>query len=169
MNTNQICSRTRRLALLVAVLAVSLTPAITSISFAAQNQKSPQPVDSVDIVPAGMACTFAVEVATSGKTKTIDLPHDRLISVFPGLDATVTNLEDRSKQVSLNITGGFHQTLEPDGTVVTVLTGRNLLLDPEAGFVLAIGHFRFDTDSTGNVIRPLAGHGRLIDMCATIE
>jgi hypothetical protein len=53
--------------------------------------------------------------------------------------------------VKLNITGTFHQTTEGDGRIVTVITGRSLLGDPEAGFVLAIGNFSFIFDADGNL------------------
>jgi hypothetical protein len=49
--------------------------------------------------------------------------------------------------------------------VVTVVTGRNLLFDPFAGFVLAIGRFSYAFDAEGILIQPLEGIGRLIDIC----
>jgi hypothetical protein len=149
----------------LAVLALGL--AFGRLSVAAPNR--PQDVDQTPILlPAGVGCAFGVEIVPSGKTKTIELPGDRLILTSPGLDATLTNLDDPSKQVTLNITGAAHQTIEGDGSVVTVVTGRNLQLDPQAGFVLAIGHFSFVFDAGGNLIQPLAGKGRLIDACVLI-
>lgn len=152
-------------------LALAILVAFTTaqLSAAGQNQNAPEDVNQIDVIPAGVACTFRVEVSTIGKAKTIDFPGDRVISTFPGLDATVTNLDAPAKQVTLNITGVFHQTLEPDGSIVTVLTGRNLLLDPQAGFVLAIGNFSFVSDARGSLIQPLEGQGLLIDVCATID
>jgi hypothetical protein len=58
-----------------------------------------------------------------------------------------------------------HQTELANGTVVTVVTGRNLLFDPFAGFVLAIGRFNYAFDAEGILIQPLEGIGRLIDIC----
>jgi len=81
----------------------------------------------------------------------------------------VINLDDPTKQVSLNITGSFHQTTTLNGTVVTTATGRNLLTDPFAGVVLAIGKFTFAFDAAGNLIQPLQGKGQLIDLCALLE
>jgi hypothetical protein len=52
---------------------------------------------------------------------------------------------------------------------VTVVTGRNLLGDPEAGFVLAIGNFSFVFDAGGNLIQPLAGKGTLTNICELID
>ena len=80
----------------------------------------------------------------------------------------MTNLFN-SHQVTLNVTGAFHQTTEANGDVVTVVTGRNLLGDPEAGFVLAIGNFSFAFDANNNLIQPLAGKGTLTDICGLIE
>jgi hypothetical protein len=70
--------------------------------------------------------------------------------------------------VTLNITGAFHKTTEQNGSVVTVVTGRNLLFDPQAGFVLAIGKFSFVFDVAENLIQPLDGQGQLRDVCAMI-
>jgi hypothetical protein len=53
--------------------------------------------------------------------------------------------------------------------VVTVVTGRNLLLDPVQGFVLGIGHFSFIFDASENLVQPLKGQGQLIDLCALLE
>jgi hypothetical protein len=52
---------------------------------------------------------------------------------------------------------------------VTVVTGRNVLFDPEAGFVLAIGTFSFAFDPAGNLVQPLSGRGRTIDICKLIQ
>ncbi len=45
------------------------------------------------------------------------------------------------------------------------MTGRNLLFDPEAGFVLAIGRFTIREDADGDLVDPLSGKGRLVDIC----
>ena len=70
--------------------------------------------------------------------------------------------------MTLSVTGAFHQSTQ-DGNVVTVVTGRNLLGDPEAGMVLAIGTFSFVFDANGNLVQPLSGTGRLIDVCPLIS
>jgi hypothetical protein len=62
-------------------------------------------------------------------------------------------------------TGAFHQTVLSNGTVVTVVTGRNLLFDPIAGLVLAIGTFSYAFDVEDELIHPLEGTGRQIDIC----
>ena len=71
--------------------------------------------------------------------------------------------------MTLNITGIFHVTTEPDGDVVTVATGRNALLDPIAGFVLTQGNFTYTFDADGNLIAPLSGRGRVTDICALVD
>jgi hypothetical protein len=52
--------------------------------------------------------------------------------------------------------------------VETVATGRNLLGDPDAGLVIAIGDFSFVFDAKGNLIQPLTGEGQLIDVCEAL-
>jgi hypothetical protein len=105
----------------------------------------------------------------SGKAKTIELPNGAFIFTSPGLDVTITNLDSPENQAMFNITGTFHQTTNPEnGEVTTVVTGRNLLFDPEAGTNIAIGNFSFVFDAEGNLVQPLAGEGRLIDVCALL-
>jgi hypothetical protein len=114
------------------------------------------------------ACPFPINVTVSGLAGTIELPGDRFIFTSPRLRAVITNLTDLSKTVELNIPGAFHQTTEPNGDVVTVVTGRNLLGDPVAGFVVAIGTFSFIFNGE-TLVQPLAGTGQLIDVCGLID
>ena len=177
MKKNQLCTRKLRLRVFCLALAVLASLTIGRLSVAAQNQapqdvnaNAPVAVNSVDVLDAGVVCPFAVQLSQAGKTKQIDLPGDRVIFTFPGLDVTVTNLtSEPTKEVTLNITGVFHITTEQDGSVVTMVTGRNLLFDPQAGFVLAIGNFSFAFDAEGNLIQPLEGEGQLIDVCGAID
>ena len=149
----------------LAVLALGFVFGRASI--AAQNP--PGPVDDTVTFAAGEVCAFGLELSLSGKSKTIELPGNRLIMTSPGLDATVTNLSNASKRVTLNITGAFHQTTTPEGNVVTVSTGRSLLFDPVAGFVLVMGRFSFVFNAAGELIQPLQGRGQTIDVCALIS
>jgi hypothetical protein len=137
---------------------------------AAQNNGGP-PEDASDheIFPAGQFCVFGIDYQTVGKGKTITLPGDRTIFTSPGLHVTLTNLSDTSKQVTFNITGAFHQTIESNHNVVTVVTGRNLLGDPVQGLVLAIGHFSYIFDATGHLIQSLQGKGQLVPVCTLLE
>jgi hypothetical protein len=109
-------------------------------------------------------CDEPISLVYSGKAKTLQLPGERFIFTSPGLTATLTNVES-GEQETVVITGAFHQTTLENGDVVTVATGRNLLGDPEAGFVIAVGNFSYVFDAQGNLIQPLEGEGQLIDVC----
>jgi hypothetical protein len=114
------------------------------------------------------ACSFPMQLDLSGKGKVITLPDGRRILTSPGLHVTVTNV-DTGEQATFNITGTFHETTNPEtGEVTTVVTGRNLLFDPEAGVVLTIGQFTFVFDAEGNLIQPFEGKGQVIDVCALL-
>jgi hypothetical protein len=114
-------------------------------------------------------CAFPVRIETKGKGGAITLPGGRFIFTSPGLKATLTNLNDPTKSVTLNITGAQHQATDQNGDIVTIATGRNLLGDPDAGFVLAIGSFSFKFDASDNLVQPLAGTGQLIKVCSLIS
>ena len=130
----------------------------------------PVPNDQTFVVRAGDLfgdCAFDVQFTLAGKTKTITLPDGRFIITSPGLDVTMTNLSDPSKTVTLNITGAFHQSTTQTGDDFTVVTGRNLIVDPAAGLVLAIGNFSYAFHGSA-LVQPLMGHGRLIHVCTLI-
>ncbi|HKH10443.1 MAG TPA: hypothetical protein VKA73_04785 [Rubrobacter sp.] len=132
---------------------------------------APQDVDQTIDLPAGAVfgrCDFPVRLEMSGKAKTIDLPGDGFIFTSPGLTATLTNV-DTGEQETVAITGALHQTTLDNGDVVTRATGRNLLGDPEAGFVIASGNFSFAFDAQGNLVQPLSGDGRLVDVCGILS
>jgi hypothetical protein len=159
--------------LLSAVLLGASSLIGVQLAFAAGRGSPPTEVSTSLDLPANFvkpgSCDFPIRVESSGKAGTIMLPGNRFIFTSPGLEAVVTNLDDPSQVVTLRVTGAFHQSTEPNGDVVTVVTGRNLLGDPEAGFVLAIGTFSFIFDSAGNLIQPLTGTGRLINVCELID
>jgi hypothetical protein len=114
------------------------------------------------------ACSFPMQLDLSGKGKVITLPDGRRILTSPGLHVTVTNM-DNGEQATFNITGTFHETTNLEtGEVTTVVTGRNLLFDPEAGVVLTIGNFSFVFDDEGNLIQSFEGKGQVIDVCALL-
>jgi hypothetical protein len=110
------------------------------------------------------SCDFPLQLELSGKGKTIELPGGVFILTSPGLDVTLTNL-DNGNQETFNITGSVSTTTEKNGDQVTTLTGRNFAIDPEAGTVIAIGNFSFTFDKKGNLVQPLEGEGQLIDVC----
>ena len=118
-------------------------------------------------------CDFPMLLEFTGKTKTIKLPDGGVvfssISVSPDLYVTITNL-DNDEQATFNITGAV-LTEKPDseGNVETVLTGRNLAIDPEVGTVITIGRFTFVFDAEGNLVQPQEGEGDRIDICELLS
>ena len=129
-------------------------------------QARPTEVDETPfVVPF---CGFPVRVVLSGKGKTIELGGGRTILTAPGLTATLTNV-DNGNQETLGITGAFHQKVLENGDAVVVFTGRNALFEPTVpGLRLAIGRFSVVLDAGGNVVEPLQGSGRLVDVCALL-
>ena len=154
----------KRLLALV-VLAFSVNPGMV------QAGGSP-PVDigfSFDI-PANAGCNFPVHWTGTGKSSIITLPGDRLMINAPQQTTVVTNLDDPSKSVTLNVTGAIHASFGPQGEVMVVATGRNLLADPIANtMVLTIGTFNYIFDPTTGAQIGLSGEGQLIDVCAMID
>jgi hypothetical protein len=163
-----------RKASLVVAFVVSAISCIFMLPPADAQQKGTPPTDvsgSQDL-PAGAVfgeCAFPVRLEQSGKAKSITLPGGRSIVTSPGLHVRLTNLNAPAKSVTLNITGTFHESTDSNGDMVTVVTGRSLLGDPDAGFVLAIGSFSFKFDAAGNLVQPLAGTGQLIKVCPLIS
>ena len=113
------------------------------------------------------SCDFPFSLDCSGKGKTIRLPDGSLILTSPGLDVTITNLDAPENEATFNVTGSIHQSTLEDGSVVTVLTGRNFVIDPEAGTTDVVGRFIFDAN--GTLIQPQIGTGQRIDICALLS
>jgi hypothetical protein len=137
----------------------------------AARQAPPLPVEGSQDLRAGAvygSCDFPIRFESSGKAQELVLPDGRFIYTSPELTATLTNLST-GKKVTISITGAFHQTTLANGDVVTEATGRNLLGDPEAGFVLAVGNFSYVFDKKGNLVQPLTGEGQLIDVCGLLS
>jgi hypothetical protein len=170
--------RTMLLFAAVALLALSLAPIVQ-----AQDGKGKGPVDAggapTPVEPDDPpfiitreqlpgACSFPVAFEPTGKEKRIELPNGTLLITSPGLDVTLTNTETGTSE-TFNVTGAV-RVLPPDeeGIQVTEVTGRNLLIDPEAGFVVASGNFSFAFDEEGNLVQPLEGEGQLIDVCEAL-
>jgi hypothetical protein len=157
---------------LVVTLVVVILASITDgqLLTAAENPNSPQPYSQTFVVNPGdpnfpATCSVPISITLQGKSKSIDLAADRDIMIFPASTVTISS---NSSEVSFSLTGSFHDQTEPDGSTVTRAIGRNLLIDPIAGVVLAIGDFSFAFDSAGNLIQPLAGNGQLVDICSLI-
>jgi len=160
------------------VLAISVILALTMAAPTAlarsDNGNAPEPVSAdFTVVPGaeGGSCAFPLHLDLSGKGKEITQPDGSLIITSPGLDVTATN-EITGEQARFSITGTFFETTAENGDVTTVITGRNLLFDPDAGIVLLSGNFSFVFDAEGNLIKsfedPPAGNGQVIDVCALL-
>jgi hypothetical protein len=121
-------------------------------------------------------CGFPIGVQTDGTAKTLVVSDDVTIFTSPRLNATLTNLNDPENQVTLVLTGVFHQTVLDNGNVETVITGHNLILlnrklgEADYGIVYAIGSFSFIFDARGKrLVQTLSGDGgQLIDVCALL-
>lgn len=132
------------------------------------NGGAPIAVES-DQVLSGL-CAFDIRLQSSGKAKMLVVGNATSMMLFtsPALEATLTNLSSQ-RQVTLAITGAFHVTTDSDGNSVYVVTGRNLLADPLAGFVLAEGVFSFTLDASGNLVKPLSGKGQKTNICTLLS
>jgi hypothetical protein len=157
---------------LIAVLALAVAaPMAVAAAPPKPNPNAPVPVEGSQVLEPGAVfgrCDFPILYELSGKAKLLTLPGGRFITTAPDQTATLTNLAT-GKKVTLNITGVFNQTTDENGNVVTMATGRNLLGDPQAGFVLAIGNFSYVFDAKGNLVQPLQGEGQLIDVCGLLS
>jgi len=155
---------------MIALIALLALVAAAPMAVAAR-QSPPSPVETSQELPVGAVfgrCDFPILFETSGKAQKLTLPGGRFIFTAPELTATLTNLKT-GQQETLIITGAFHQSTDEEGNVVTVATGRNILGDPDAGFVLAIGNFSFVFDAEGNLVQSLEGEGQLIDICELLS
>jgi hypothetical protein len=154
---------------LIALLALAM--AAPTVLARNDNGVAPSPAPGPVVVNPGDypgSCNFSFRIEYSGKAKTINRPGDVFIFTSPDLNVTVTNIAT-GKQATFNITGTLEQTTLANGDVVTVARGRNFLIDPEAGTVIAIGDFSFVFDANGKLIQPLEGSGQLIDVCAALQ
>ena len=160
------------------VLAISvilaLTMAAPTVLARSDNGTAPKPVSAdftVDPDAAGGSCAFPLHLDLSGKGKLITQPDGSRIITSPGLNVTATNTVN-GEQARFSITGTFFETTNPEnGDVTTVITGRNLLFDPDAGIVLLSGNFSFVFDAEGNLIQSFEdtdGKGQVIDVCALL-
>src|SRR5215207_1635116 len=168
--------RTMLLFAAVALLALSLAPVVQAQGQGQEKGQGGAPVDAgfeLLVNPGDFpgTCSFPVLVEATGDVKTIELPNGTTLFVFPGLEATLTNPETGTSE-TYSVTGA-NRVLPPDedDVVVTEVTGRNLLIDPDAGFVVASGNFSFAFDTQGTedtsddvLVQSLEGEGELIDV-----
>jgi hypothetical protein len=121
-------------------------------------------------LPAGAFCAFAVLLEGSEKEKTIELPGDRTLLIFPGAKYTLTNLSN-GNQVSFPFPGSIQVTTLENGDTELAFRGPNLVGQPfEPRFLVrTIGTFTYVFDSQGNLVQPLQGSGQLIDLCELLS
>ena len=154
------------------VVLVGLGLIATNPPLLCQNPNGGPPQDATggDAIVLATACSFPISISvTEGKVKEIVL-GDRSIIIAPGQQATIKNLSDTTKHVTLNITGSFHITEMPDGSFVYEVTGRNLLWGGTLPtLTLALGSFTFTLDSDFKETKPLEGHGQRLNVCAVIS
>ena len=131
---------------------------------ATNNGVAPAPLDVSFVLGI---CGFPVLVEITGKEKLMAHPGGRLVITSPGSAATLTNL-NTDRRVVEGITGTFRIAFLANGDAALAMTGRNLV-ETEDGLFLTIGAFTLTTDPFGNSVVPLAGTGRLIDMCAVLS
>jgi hypothetical protein len=150
--------RSIMIALIALFALVVAAPIAVAAGPKAPNPKAPVPVEGSQDLAAGAVfgrCDFPIRYELSGKAKLITLPGGRFITTAPDQYATLTPILpdgtlDLAHQERINITGSFHQSTDEEGNVVTEAAGRNILGDPQAGFVLAIGNFSYVFDKNTN-------------------
>ena len=121
-------------------------------------------------IPAGAGCDFPVNWTVTGKASLITLPGDRLIVTAPNQKAVVTNLDDPSKSVTLVVTSAFHVSTDENGDQIILATGRSLLADPIANYmILATGTFSWRFDPVNFSLLDFSGTGKTADVCGMIE
>lgn len=161
----------KRFVLMVVGAVVALVVAAPMV-LAQPNGGAPGDASGTIVVNPGDypgSCEFPFSLDLSGKGKTIELPNGGFIFTSPGLDVTVTNLDEPENQATFNITGSVHQSTLENGNVETVMTGRNFAIDPVAGTTVVIGRFSFVFDAEGNLVQPQTGNGQRIDVCDVLS
>jgi hypothetical protein len=143
----------------IAAPAISVLWALSVLVSIANAGAQGPPTPADDTCTVEDLCVFPVRFEVSGKMKGSSY-RGRTIFIFPGLTATLTNIDHPENQQTLNVPGRFHDTVLENGDVETVVTGRNFLFDPEAGCVLAIGRFSFVFDEAGPLAQPLLDTGQ---------
>lgn len=120
---------------------------------------------------AGFPCSFPIHFLVEGKEGAI-LFENRDILTAPGEIVHLTNLATGATR-SYSISGAFHDTFFPDGSVLTKLTGRNAqfgYFDGSPGLILTIG--KVVTVTTDFLHYDLVGEqspGQIIDLCAALS
>src|SRR4051812_22114793 len=104
MFARTVTTTTRRLLIVLAALGLAAAAVWTPAQAGAQQAPPTPVVPPTFTLPAGLACSFPVQVDQHGKTATLHLPNGTVIVTSPALKVTLTNVET-GKQVNLNIPG----------------------------------------------------------------
>ena len=134
---------------------------------------------SIDL-PAGLACSFALNVDSRGGTQVskefVDKNGNvvRTLSAGKGAALTFTNI-DTGATLSLKANGSvLHETRNPDGSSTFVATGHNVIIlfpaDVPAGpsTTLYVGSVRYTID-TDFVFTLQQVSGKQTDICAALS
>lgn len=150
----------------------SLALLLTAPAVFAQNGYPPEAISdffTIEAADPNGSCDFPVSVSIQGRAKFIGKRGQPGLFIVssPGLNATIVNLSDPAKEVTLNITGSLHVTKRSGDALLA--KGRNLLIDPTFGLVLSIGNVSFRIDQNGNTVLVNVKAGQLVDICELIE
>jgi hypothetical protein len=108
------------------------------------------------------ACSFPVQVTTTGKVKVTE-HGDQLITIAPGQKATLTNTTT-GKSITLNLAGAFHEQVLPGGDLVGKGTGHNVFSSTNFdGLLYTTGSVFYRQDAEGvTITEPSA---QVINLC----
>jgi len=152
------------------LLLVALGPPAAELSYASSGRGGPPgDVDFTFIAPGGIFCDFDAQIDVSGRQGVIALPGGAFLVTSPATFATLTNLSDPSKSVTLNITGPGRYSTDENGNTTVEAHGRWLYVDPSFGIELGVGDFTFVFDQNGNIIQGPTGNGQIVDVCELIS
>ncbi|MCU1432849.1 MAG: hypothetical protein JWP95_1954 [Actinotalea sp.] len=158
-------------ALGAALLLVASTPAAA----APPPGTGPTRPDAETIVlPAGLACPFALRIDLSGGVRVEAGAGGTVISAGTGSRLVFTNLDDPTQTLTTRSSGAVSRTtVQADGTTTTELLGHNLLVlfptdvPPGPSSTLYTGRVRYTvgTDGTWTLV---SARGTSVDVCAEL-
>ncbi len=151
------------------LIAVALAAGLLFSAATLANQRgAPAPINDTYPFAAGEACAFPIAVTFAGKLKSLFLSGNRITTIWPKLETTITNLAAPDKSITLRGGGTFHDAVQPDGSVLSGNTGHVYLIGGRFGATLYIGNFYVTLPVGGDYSDPV-GNFRQFDLCALIE
>jgi len=155
------------------LLAAMSSLAIAAPVFAVAPERSPWIAPDPFEFAAGEACTFPVRLeVTANGAYTLSYVDgngnpDHAISIGR-IFVRLTNVDDPSKSIEVNISGPGFTTFHDDGSQTFVLSGVSLPLEPGTLYV-SRGPIVQEIDSDGNVTSTSLPQGTSKDICALID